>query len=127
MDATETHRYVTGGEGHGIKAVICMERYDPAVNLWSFVLPMNFGKGDACAVELEEINNYVIGRINGYNTLRQCEAYDVETHQWNLAKGKLIEFMKKKKKKNLYVIYCDQSEEMFVLLDSGSNATQTKM
>ena len=63
MDATETHMYVTGGEGHEIKAEISMERYDPAVNPWSFVLPMNFGKVDACAVELEK-NKQLCNRRN---------------------------------------------------------------
>jgi len=88
MVATETHIYVIGGEGQGIEPEISMERYDPAVNLWSFVLPMNCGKVGACAVELEG-KIYVMGGNNGYNTLRQCEVYDVETHQWSMAKGKL--------------------------------------
>lgn len=88
MVATETHIYVIGGEGQGIEPEISMERYDPVVNLWSFVLPMNCGKVGACAVELEG-KIYVMGGNNGYNTLRQCEIYDVETHQWNLAKGKI--------------------------------------
>ena len=88
MVATETHIYVIGGEGQGIEPEISMERYDPAVNLWSFVLPMNCGKVAACAVELEG-KIYVMGGNNGYTTLRQCEVYDVETHQWSMAKGKM--------------------------------------
>ena len=63
-----------------------MERYDLEVDLWSFVLPMNCGKVGACAVELKG-KIYVIGGNNGYNTLRQCEVYDVKTHQWSLVKG----------------------------------------
>ena len=62
-----------------------MERYDPEVDLWSFVLRMNCGKVGACAVQLEG-KFYVIGGNNGYNTLRQCEVYDEQTHQWSLAK-----------------------------------------
>ena len=89
MVATETHIYVIGGEGQGIEPDISMERYDPAVDLWSFVLPMNCGKVAACAVELEG-KIYVMGGNNGYNTLRQCEIYDIKSHQWNLAKGKII-------------------------------------
>ena len=53
MVATETHIYVICGEGQGIEPEISLERYDPAVNLWSFVLPMNCGKVGACSVELE--------------------------------------------------------------------------
>ena len=86
MVATETHIYVIGGEGQGIEPEVSMERYDPEVDLWSFVLPMNCGKVGACAVELEG-KIYVIGGNNGYNTLRQCEVYDVQTHQWSLVKG----------------------------------------
>ena len=63
-----------------------MERYDPEVDLRSFVLPMNCGKVGACAVQLEG-KIYVIGRNNGCNTLRQCEVYDVQTHEWSLVKG----------------------------------------
>ena len=33
-----------GGEGQEIEPEISIERYDPAVNLWSFVLPVNRGK-----------------------------------------------------------------------------------
>ena len=40
-----------------------MERYDPEVDLWSFVLPMNCGKVGACAVELKG-KIYVIGENN---------------------------------------------------------------
>lgn len=86
MVATQTHIYVIGGEGQGIEPEVSMERYDPEVDLWSFVLPMNCGKVGACAVELEG-KIYVIGGNNGYNTLRQCEVYDVQTHQWSLTKG----------------------------------------
>lgn len=88
MVATETHIYVIGGEGQVIEPEISMERYDPAVNLWSFVLPMNCGKVGACVVQLEG-KIYVMGGNNGYTTLRQCEVYDVETHQWSMAKGKI--------------------------------------
>lgn len=88
MVTTETHIYVIGGEGQGIEPEISMERYDPAVNLWSFVLPMNCGKVGACVVEVEgEI--YVMGGHNGYTTLRQCEVYDIQTHQWKMVKGEL--------------------------------------
>jgi len=31
---------------------------------------------------------YVTGGNNGYTTLRQCEVYDLETHQWSMTKGK---------------------------------------
>ena len=86
MVATETHIYVIGGEGQGIEPEVSMERYDPEVDLWSFVLPMNCGKVGACAVQLEG-KIYVIGGNNGYNTLRQCEVYDVQTHQWSLVEG----------------------------------------
>ena len=86
--STDTHIYVIGGEGQGLEPEISMERYDPAVNLWSFVLPMNCGKVGACAVELEG-KIYLMGGNNGYTTLRQCEIYDVKTHQWTLTKGKL--------------------------------------
>ena len=52
------------------------------------MLPVSRGKVSACAVQLEgEIR--VMGGNNGYNTLWQCEIYDVETHQKNLAKGKI--------------------------------------
>lgn len=88
MVNTETHIYVIGGEGQGIEPEISMERYDPAVNLWSFVLPMNCGKVGACAVEVEG-KIYVMGGQNGYTTLRQCEVYDIQTHQWNMVKGEL--------------------------------------
>ena len=88
MVSTETHLYVIGGEGHGFEPEISMERYDPAVDLWSFILPMNCGKVGACAVELEG-KIYVMGGNNGYTTLRQCEIYDIETHQWTLTKGKM--------------------------------------
>ncbi|XP_029197719.2 kelch-like protein 3 [Acropora millepora] len=90
MVSTETHIYVIGGEGHGFEPEISMERYDPAVDLWSFVLPMNCGKVGACAVELKG-KIYVMGGNNGYTTLRQCEIYDVETHQWTLTKD-MLEF-----------------------------------
>ena len=94
MVSTETHIYVIGGEGHGFEPEISMERYDPAVDLWTFVLPMNCGKVGACAVELKG-KIYVMGGNNGYTTLRQCEIYDVETHQWTLTKGNPILFFRR--------------------------------
>ena len=86
MVTTATHIYVIGGEGQGTDPEISMERYDPEVNVWSFVLPMNCGKVGACAVALNK-KIYVIGGYNGFTTLRQCEVYDIETHQWDLHQG----------------------------------------
>ena len=53
---------------------------------------MTDGKVGACAVELKG-KIYIIGGNNGYNTLRQCEVYDVQTHQWSLVKGILKNYM----------------------------------
>ena len=47
---------------------------------------MNCGKVGVCAVELEG-KIYVIDGNNGYNRLRQCEVYDVQTRRGSLAKG----------------------------------------
>jgi len=79
--ATETYLYAVGGDGYEYEPAISVERFDPVSDTWSFVLPMSCGKAGACAVVL---NNQilVIGGSNGYHTLKQCEAYDINAHRW---------------------------------------------
>lgn len=85
--ATETHFYAVGGEGYEVEPAISVERLDPISDTWSFVLPMSCGKVGACAVALEG-RLIVIGGSNGYHTLKQCEAYDIEKHCWKYIAGK---------------------------------------
>lgn len=79
--ATETHLYAIGGEGYEFEPAISVERFDPLSDTWSFVLPMSCGKVGACAVAIDR-RLLVIGGSNGYHTLKQCEAYDMDTHRW---------------------------------------------
>lgn len=58
MVATETHIYVIGGEGQGIEPEISMERYDPAVNLWSFVAIFRGAMMFSCQVLEGAIENF---------------------------------------------------------------------
>ena len=88
MVAMGAYIYVIGGEGQGIEPVISVERYDPALNMWSFVPPISCGKIGTCAVVMDD-KIYVLGGSNGYHTLRQCEVYDPDTHQWKSIKGKV--------------------------------------
>ena len=76
--------YAIGGY-NGIQRHKTVERYDPILNSWNTVAPMNHIRSDGCAVGYESTNTiYAIGGFNGEDIHDSVEIYYPTRNQWVL-------------------------------------------
>ncbi|KAL6899286.1 hypothetical protein ACP4OV_005944 [Aristida adscensionis] len=85
VGAVDGYLYVIGGFSKAV-ALNCVWRYDPRLNLWEEVSPMNTGRA-FCKAALLKGKLYVVGGVsrsrNGLLPLRSAEVFDPKTGLWS--------------------------------------------
>ena len=73
--------YVIGGK-KGKEAVNSVHKYNPDVNLWQEVAPMNTSRYRVCAIA-DKDNLYAIGGCVEHQVLNVVERFDAKTNLWS--------------------------------------------
>ena len=76
--------YVIGGYGPDSQAVASVERFDPYLNEWSKIFPMNSARAGASAVCIENKIYVFGGEYAMWSYYRSCEVFDIQTDEWKM-------------------------------------------
>ena len=82
--AVHKQLYVIGGYGPDSQAVASVERFDPYLNEWSKIFPMNSARAGASAVCIENKIYVFGGEYAMWSYYRSCEVFDIQTDEWKM-------------------------------------------
>jgi len=74
--------YVIGGYGPDGQALASVERFNPYINEWSKIFPMNSARAAASATCLENKIYVFGGEYAMWSYYRSAEMFDIETDEW---------------------------------------------